>query len=55
MKITKHFTISILSAAVTLTLSGQAMAQQGHDYHNSMQQTEQAKENSFWWPNKLNL
>ncbi|WP_370215538.1 catalase/peroxidase HPI [Idiomarina sp.] len=31
------------------------MAQQGHDYHNSMQQTEQAKENSFWWPNKLNL
>ncbi|MAD53427.1 catalase/peroxidase HPI [Idiomarina sp. UBA3162] len=55
MKITKHFTISILSAAVTLTLSGQAMAQQGHDYHNSMQQTEQTKENSFWWPNKLNL
>ncbi|WP_414653668.1 catalase/peroxidase HPI [Idiomarina sp. UBA3162] len=31
------------------------MAQQGHDYHNSMQQTEQTKENSFWWPNKLNL
>ncbi|OIM98237.1 catalase/peroxidase HPI [Idiomarina sp. MD25a] len=55
MNITKHFSISILSAAVTLTLSGQAMAQQGHDYHNNMQQTEQAKENSFWWPNKLNL
>ncbi|HAE89857.1 MAG TPA: hypothetical protein DCG80_02590, partial [Idiomarina sp.] len=55
MSVTRKMSISLVSAAVALTLSGQALAQQGHNYHKNMQQTEQAKENSFWWPNKLNL
>jgi len=56
MNIGRHFSISALSAAVALTLSAPTLAQQGHDYHHGkQQQSQQAKENSFWWPNQLNL
>lgn len=47
--------VSAVTVAVTMAVSaGQANAQSPHSYHADKPKQE-AKENSFWWPNKLNL
>jgi len=52
---TKIPMLSAVALAVSMAMtSGVANAQGEHSYHTQKSMNE-AKENSFWWPNKLNL